>query len=536
MSSCLKSIGDLYADNHQITEAAKNYEQADSIDKFTFLSTLLHLSDFYYQHEEFEKAEHYQERAYQDVIQSKCEQEKLLRSKDKEQSITIVGKAHQKSEIIYQLTGVNSFGEKIYLFIKLPYKLYLSLQTMIVRGFSFDPRHYGEIVAAGKGEPDTRIMSAMIFVHNVAKNAIADMRALKLNPNNGEDLRSRGYAHLLEKNYTAARFDFLHAIQLEPENAYGYDYYGQLLYDLERYQESWEYYDQAIQLDSQLASSYLGRGKSLFELQQYSEAKTDFEHAISLKPEEPWYHNWLGRSLTHIREWKAALNAYNCAIRLLPWEGFFLRMRSITHEEMMNYTKARSDLDIAIELSPEDAWNYEALAHLELVQSNYKSALHPIQKAIELNSEYANFYFWRGLAYLGTDQEEYAIQSIKRSIGHSADYLNIIYTKFWLGVVDNTLQSKPQIGEDNWVEVRVAISNMQDEAQKLRAEALMELFLRGSKTYELFEGVLSVKQGSLTTPLIYLRLLAHLFPDRNDIQETTRWFEGQIVERYCDGA
>jgi tetratricopeptide (TPR) repeat protein len=532
MSSYLMSIGDLYANNKQTKRAMENYEQANSIAEITQLSILLQLSDFYYNHGEISKAEHYREKAYQDVMQSKREQEQLWQHEDKEQPIAKVGKAPPKSEIIFELGGVNSWGEKIYLLIKLPYKLYHSLEIMTARGFVFDPRHYGEIVAAGRGESDTRIMAAMRLVYNVANGEIADMQVLNLNPKSGEDFRHRAYIYLLEKDYDAAQSDLIYAIQLEPDNASGYANYGRLLRDLEQYQKSCEYYERAIMLNSEEASYYSGRGMSWFELRQFSNAKTDFQCAITLKPREPWYHYWLGRTLTEMRDLKSAQQELYHAFQFLPWENSFFRLQSSIYEEQMEYAAAWASLERAVELAPENALNYDAVAHLELVQSNYESALHPIQKAIELNPESDNCYYWRGLAYLGKGQLESAIQNIERSIGNSTNDLKVVYTKFWLGVVD-TLQSKPQQAKKEWDEVRATMLDMHDEIQKLRVMALLELFRHKSKAYELFESILNAKQGTLATPLMYLRLLAHLFSDRSDIQEITCWFEEQIIERFC---
>jgi tetratricopeptide (TPR) repeat protein len=532
---CLDMLGDLYLHNNHIEKALENYEQAHAIDvEFALaaitIQKLLQTSDICFQQGKFDKGEQYQKKAQKIVL--KMKQERIANIGFKERPTIKEEEASATLEVFYQLNGVSNFGEPIYILVKLPYNLYISLRTMTERGFKFDPRYYGEIVAAGKGKLDVRMKHALALAYNITPISIANTEANKHNPMSGDDFRRRGDAYFKEKNYNAAQSDFEKAIQLNPENADTYAHYGQLLHNVKQYQKACEYYSKAIELDSRGALYFSGRGMSLFELNQFAEAKTDFEYAIALKPDDPWYHNWLAQSLTQLREWEVALNKFNCAIQLLPWEGSFFRMRSIAHMEKMNYKAAQSDLETAIELAPEDIWNYEGIALLMLVQSDYESALHPVQRAIELNPEYNNFYYWRGLACLGTGQLKSALQSIENSSANTTDSLKIAYTKFWLGVVE-TLQNMSQNAEEKWDEAQAAISDVQDEVQKLRIVAFLELFGNNGDAPVLFANILNVMQGTLTTPLMYLRLLAHLFPDRNDIQNITRWFEEQISGRFA---
>lgn len=60
-------------------------------------------------------------------------------------------------EVVVLLMGFNNFGDKIYNYIKLKFRDYFPMRDGIKKGGKFDIREYGEVVAAGKGEPTAEI-------------------------------------------------------------------------------------------------------------------------------------------------------------------------------------------------------------------------------------------------------------------------------------------------------------------------------------------------------------------------------------------
>ena len=66
---------------------------------------------------------------------------------------------------------------------------------------------------------------------------------------------------------------FAHAIELEPEHAYAYQYKAYILYRLKRHEEALVVCEQAIQLDPEDADIYDTKGDILQALERHEEAQ-----------------------------------------------------------------------------------------------------------------------------------------------------------------------------------------------------------------------------------------------------------------------
>lgn len=64
-------------------------------------------------------------------------------------------------EIVLLLSGYNNFGDKIYNYIKLKFKNIEPLVLAVENGGRFDLHEYGEVVAAGMGNPPPEVRQEM---------------------------------------------------------------------------------------------------------------------------------------------------------------------------------------------------------------------------------------------------------------------------------------------------------------------------------------------------------------------------------------
>jgi tetratricopeptide (TPR) repeat protein len=69
------------------------------------------------------------------------------------------------------------------------------------------------------------------------------------------------------------------------------------LFELKRYQEALEAYDQAIHLDPNYAMTYNNKGTSLNRLKRYEEALAAIEQAIRLNPDYAAAYSSKGKAL-----------------------------------------------------------------------------------------------------------------------------------------------------------------------------------------------------------------------------------------------
>jgi len=69
--------------------------------------------------------------------------------------------------VVLLLYGKNSFGDKIYSYIKITLANVKKLKTAIEAGKGFTPSDFGEVVAAGRGEPTAAVRAEVAGMYQV---------------------------------------------------------------------------------------------------------------------------------------------------------------------------------------------------------------------------------------------------------------------------------------------------------------------------------------------------------------------------------
>ena len=96
----------------------------------------------------------------------------------------------------------------------------------------------------------------------------------------------RGLEHFKLKRYQQAIADFRKVIELAPDSAYGYGMLGEVMCELEQYQEAIPYLDKYLQIASKVAI-YLLRGNAKEQIGDLEGARADLESALTLENEHP---------------------------------------------------------------------------------------------------------------------------------------------------------------------------------------------------------------------------------------------------------
>ncbi len=72
--------------------------------------------------------------------------------------------------VVLLLFGKNSFGDKIYSYVKINLPSLPNLKTAILAGKGFNPSDFGEVIAAGKGEPPSEVRAEIAATYQVLDN------------------------------------------------------------------------------------------------------------------------------------------------------------------------------------------------------------------------------------------------------------------------------------------------------------------------------------------------------------------------------
>jgi hypothetical protein len=82
-------------------------------------------------------------------------------------SSTMPSRVLDNDSVVLLLYGKNSFGDKIYSYIKITLANIKKLKAAIETGKGFTPSDFGEVVAAGRGEPTAELRAEIASMYQV---------------------------------------------------------------------------------------------------------------------------------------------------------------------------------------------------------------------------------------------------------------------------------------------------------------------------------------------------------------------------------
>ncbi|SLN15635.1 TPR repeat-containing protein YrrB [Roseovarius albus] len=128
--------------------------------------------------------------------------------------------------------------------------------------------------------------------------------------------------------------------------------WGNVLRDLERYEEAIEKYDAALQIDREYTSAYNGWGNALSDLGRYEEAIEKFSEALEIDPEYVFSHvNW-GRALSALGRYEEAIAKYSAALEIDPEFDYAYNNWGNALSALGRYEEAIAKYSAALEIDP----------------------------------------------------------------------------------------------------------------------------------------------------------------------------------------
>jgi Zn-finger domain-containing protein len=70
-------------------------------------------------------------------------------------------------KVVILLQGKNVFGDQIYTYLRMTLRSLQQLRDKMHKNDNFMPAEYGEVLAAGKGEPSAELKSEMAVTYNM---------------------------------------------------------------------------------------------------------------------------------------------------------------------------------------------------------------------------------------------------------------------------------------------------------------------------------------------------------------------------------
>jgi tetratricopeptide (TPR) repeat protein/serine/threonine protein kinase len=225
------------------------------------------------------------------------------------------------------------------------------------------------------------------------------------------------------KQYNLAVTDWSKVIELEPSNAWAWNYRGCAYYGLYQYDKALADFNKAIELDPKDAVQWNNRGNANYGLHQYDKAVADYNKAIELDPKDAVKWNNRGNANYGLHQYDKAEADYNKAIELDPKNARAHFNLGNALGEQKKLDEAVTAFRKAIELDPKDAMAHNCLGAVLHEQKKLDEAVTAYRKALELDPGFAMGI----LAYLPQDfrlkgQWQEAAEAYRLVLDQAPDY------------------------------------------------------------------------------------------------------------------
>jgi tetratricopeptide (TPR) repeat protein len=233
-----------------------------------------------------------------------------------------------------------------------------------------------------------------------------------------EDEDPRVAACLKDYNAYIKRSDFKHALEVAEElvalRGHTPDWFerGYCLDRLGRYDDALASFDKMIELNPNDAWAWEFRGGTLDSLGRLDEALASYDKAIELDPNFQWAWYDRGKVLDLLEHYEEAVASFDKAIELDPNAAWTWYRRGMTLGGLGRYEEAVASFDKAIELDPNaaEAWYGQGMALVDL--GRYDDALTSFDNAIERGNRSSQVFFKRAEAILALNRWEEGMSAL----------------------------------------------------------------------------------------------------------------------------
>lgn len=143
-------------------------------------------------------------------------------------------------------------------------------------------------------------------------------KARALDQNNPDILRFLSVVAAMQFDYVGALELIDQVIALTPDNAIAHSNRGNILKELNRFEEALASLDRAITLDPAYVEAYSNQGNALQDLHRYDEALEWYDRAITLQPNYAEAYSNKGNALELLQRHREAMECFDAATAINP--------------------------------------------------------------------------------------------------------------------------------------------------------------------------------------------------------------------------
>lgn len=192
--------------------------------------------------------------------------------------------------------------------------------------------------------------------------------ALKFDPTIFLAYTNRAEIFRQQKKFGLALSEVKKVLERSPQGhdvrAYAHNLWGNILSDLEKYDEAITHYDQALKILPDYASCHLNRGWALEQLGIIKEAEEEYRHALALRKNDPKVYRLLGCLLLSTGKFEDAEKIFELARQNNAIDAHILNNLGVTQLKLGKRDEAAASFSEALRKDPSNHAAHDNLVSL----------------------------------------------------------------------------------------------------------------------------------------------------------------------------
>ena len=184
------------------------------------------------------------------------------------------------------------------------------------------------------------------------------------------------------------------------------------------YKDIYNYFTREIQQNKPAATENLSdiqQANELFEQNRYEESFTYYQHAIQSQIDLAEAYSGLGNISMKWRRYDDAAGYYTASLNLKQ-DSNVLANRCNAYRFLAKFNDAEQDCSLSIQLNPDNINGYETLAMLQMDNKDLIAARETINKAFTINQNSADLHYASAQIYTAEGNLEDAIKEFSNCI------------------------------------------------------------------------------------------------------------------------
>jgi protein O-GlcNAc transferase len=216
---------------------------------------------------------------------------------------------------------------------------------------------------------------------------------------------------------------FARAVAARPVDAAAHNNYGNVLYDLERFEGALTAYACALKIKPDYAEAYNNRGLTLRKLKRPEEALDSYTRALKCRANYPQAHNNRGVLLHELKRFDEALDSYRHALQIKPDYAEAHNNRGLSRQALKLFEDALDSYTSALHIKPDYAEAHNNRGNTLHDLKRFAEALDSYERALAIKPDYAEAHYARGTVLLELKRFEEALESYGRALQITPDYV-----------------------------------------------------------------------------------------------------------------